>query len=217
MAERASPEGDVTLTFDPQEAAAHLGKVDERLAGLMERAGPYRPRVLAGGYPFQVLLRSIVYQQLSVKAAGTIHARLLDLFPGGVTAGTLLQKDEATLRSAGLSRAKAAAVRDLAAHVLDGTVPETETLRELSDEEIVKRLTAVRGVGRWTVEMLLLFYLGRPDVLPVQDLGVRKGYRITYGLEDLPAPSDLTRYAEIWRPYRSVASWYMWRAVELDD
>lgn len=217
MAERASPEGEVTLTFDPQHAVAHLGGVDQRLAELIKHAGPYRPRVLAGGGPFQVLLRSIVYQQLSGKAAGTIHARLLALFSGEVTASELLEKSEAALRSAGLSRAKVAAVRDLATRVLDGTVPETETLRELADEQIIKRLTAVRGVGRWTVEMLLLFYLGRPDVLPVHDLGVRKGYRITYCLEELPAPRELTRYAEIWRPYRSVASWYMWRAVELDD
>jgi 3-methyladenine DNA glycosylase/8-oxoguanine DNA glycosylase len=128
----------------------------------------------------------------------------------------LIKMDAEALRAAGLSRAKVTAVHDLAAHTQDGTVPGPEALQGMSDDEIVKRLTAVRGVGRWTVEMLLIFHLGRPDVLPVQDLGVRKGFRIVYGLDDLPAPRKLTRFAERWRPYRSVASWYMWRAVHLE-
>lgn len=215
MAERADNESlELVLAFDPAMAARHLRKVDARLSRLMDQAGPYRPRILAGGNPFQVLLRAIVYQQLSGRAAGTIHRRLLELFPGEVDANALLERDEEQLRAAGLSRAKVAAVRDLAGRVIDGTVPDTATLRSLSDEEVVQRLTAVRGVGRWTVEMLLLFFLGRPDVLPVQDLGVRKGFQITYGLDALPAPREITRYAECWRPYRSVASWYMWRATE---
>src|SRR5699024_2315528 len=148
------------LAFDAEVAVAHLEKTDPRLARLMALAGPYQPRMQGGNNPFLVLLRSIVYQQLSGRAAGTIHQRVLDLFDGAPTPGTLLEQDEETLRGAGLSRAKVAAVRDLSEHTLDGTVPELAALRELSDDEIVKRLTMVRGVGRWTVEMLLLFYLG---------------------------------------------------------
>lgn len=205
----------VSLAFNPDTAVAHLEKTDARLADLIARAGPYRPRMRAGNSPFLVLLRSIVYQQLSGRAAGTIHQRVLDLFEGQPNPRDLLALDEETLRASGLSRAKVAAVRDLAGHALDGSVPGLAALREMPDDEIVKCLTAVRGVGRWTVEMLLLFYLGRPDVLPVQDLGVRKGFARTFERDELPGAKELTQFAEAWRPYRSVASWYMWRATEL--
>ncbi len=215
MPEQAGKEPAFRPTFDVGAADAHLRAADQRLADLMDRAGPFRPRQLHGRNPFQVLLRSIVYQQLAGEAAGAIHQRVLALFPNGVSAGPLLEMSEADLRAAGLSRAKVTAVRDLAARVMDETVPGDAVLESLSDKEIVQRLTAVRGIGRWTVEMLLLFYLGRPDVLPVQDLGIRKGFSITYDMEELPAAKELTRYAERWRPYRSVASWYMWRAVHL--
>jgi DNA-3-methyladenine glycosylase II len=136
--------------------------------------------------------------------------------PDGLTPELLLKMPDETLRSAGLSRNKAASVKDLAAKMLDGTVPPLARLKKMTDEEIIEHLIEVRGVGRWTVEMLLIFRLGRPDVLPVSDLGVRKGFQLTYRSRDLPDAARLYRHGERWRPYRSVASWYMWRAVELD-
>lgn len=166
---------------------------------------------------FHALTRSIVYQQLTGRAAATILGRVTGLFapkrfPGPAD---LLEMPSERLRAAGLSAAKAAALRDLAGRALDGTVPSLARVRRMHDEEIIERLTAVRGVGRWTVEMLLIFKLGRPDVLPVGDLGVRKGFALTYGKRKLPAPEVMHRRGKHWRPYRSVASWYLWRALEL--
>ena len=161
-------------------------------------------------------MHAIIYQQLSGKAAATIHGRLLALFPDGdgLAPQPLLDAPDDLLRGAGLSRAKVAAVRDLAAKTLDGTVPPLDILKTLDDEAIIQRLTAVRGVGRWTAEMLLIFRLGRPDVLPIHDLGVRRGFQRTYGLDVLPPPKALHAHGERWRPYRSVASWYLWRAAD---
>jgi len=166
---------------------------------------------------FQVLVRSIVYQQLTGKAAATILGRVVRLFAPKrfPTPLDLLEVPPEQLRAAGLSTAKTAALKDLAARALDGTVPSLARVRRMEDEEIVERLTAVRGIGRWTVEMLLIFKLGRPDVLPLGDLGVRKGFALTFGKRKLPEPAALGRRAERWRPYRSVASWYLWRALEL--
>ena len=166
---------------------------------------------------FQVLIRSIVYQQLTGRAAATILGRVTRLFAPKrfPTPGDLLDIAPELLRGAGLSTAKTAALRDLAARALDGTVPTLSRVRRMHDEEIIERLTAVRGVGRWTVEMLLIFKLGRPDVLPVSDLGVRKGFALTFGSRKLPAPAIMHRRGKRWRPYRSVASWYLWRALEL--
>lgn len=207
----------MALLYDPATAIEAL-KTDAPLARLMEQVGPFRMEVRAMTSPFHGLMRSIVYQQLSGKAAATIHRRVLALFPGDEPPDPdeLLAMPDEALRGAGMSRAKVAAVKDLAAKTLDGVVPPSnQHLSGLDDEEIIERLTAVRGIGRWTVEMLLIFYLGRPDVLPVTDLGVRKGFMLAYGLDDLPKPTALADYGTRWQPYRSVASWYLWRANDL--
>ena len=165
--------------------------------------------------PFHTLLRSITYQQLSGKAASTILGRVLALFPEAhPTPEALLELSPVRLRAAGLSRNKALALKDLAAKTLDGTVPPLRALKRLPDEQVIERLTEVRGVGRWTVEMLLIFTLGRPDVLPVTDLGVRKGFQQAYGMKRLPAFSTLERAGRAWAPYRSFAAWYLWRIVD---
>lgn len=201
------------LEYDPAVALRRLRR-DPRMRDLIRKAGefsliPRRPKE-----PFPALLRSIVYQQLSGKAAATIHGRVLALFPGRAhpSPEALLAIDEQQLRGAGLSHNKMLAARDLAARVIDGTVPPLRKLRRMSDEEIVERLTAVRGIGRWTVEMMLIFTLGRPDVLPLNDLGVMRGFTRVYGGK--PDPAELAEQGEQWRPYRSVASWYLWRAAE---
>lgn len=205
------------LQFDPDEAVGHLATADPQLGELIRVAGPYtvQPDLDAG--IFESLMRSIVYQQLSGKAAATIFGRLVALWPGQrfPTADQLLAADEQTLRSVGLSRNKAFAVQDLARHQRDGQLPTVEQAAALSDAELVEQITKVRGIGPWTVEMLMIFRLGRPDVLPVTDLGVRKGFRLTYGDAELPSIQRLVEHAEGWRPFRSVASWYMWRALEL--
>ena len=166
--------------------------------------------------PFHSLMRAITYQQLSGKAAATIHGRVVALFPegSGPHPELLLELPETALRGAGLSRNKLLALKDLAAKSLDGTVPETRGLDALTDDEIIERLTQVRGVGRWTVEMFLIFTLGRPDVLPVTDLGIRRGFQRAYGMQRLPAYSTVERAGRAWSPYRSVASWYLWRMAD---
>ncbi len=205
------------LAFDPDQAVAVLKQADRRLARVIERAGPFTHRPDKAQSPFYSLLRAIVYQQLAGKAAAAIFGRVTDLYPGrrGLTATALLATPSEKLRGAGLSRNKMLAVKDLAAKTLDGTVPSLAKLKKMDDEEIVSRLVQVRGVGPWTVEMLLIFRLGRPDVLPVGDYGVRKGFMFTYRKQELPTPKELLKHGERWRPYRSVASWYMWRAVDL--
>jgi 3-methyladenine DNA glycosylase/8-oxoguanine DNA glycosylase len=205
------------LCFDPDEAYRHLAAVDPRLGALMAQVGPYRMRPQPTHSLFTALLRSIVYQQLSGKAAATILGRVNRLFAlrRFPTPGELLEISPGRLREAGLSAAKTAAVRDLAARTLDGTVPSLARIRRMEDEEIVERLTVVRGIGRWTAEMLLIFRLGRPDVLPLTDLGVQKGFGRTFRTRELPEPSAIARRGKRWRPYRSVASWYLWRALEL--
>jgi len=167
--------------------------------------------------PFHALARAIVYQQLSGKAAETIFGRVEAIFPrGGFKPEAVVATADETLRTAGMSRAKVAALKDLAAKTLDRTVPGLARLKRMEDAEILARLVQVRGIGTWTVEMLLIFRLGRPDVLPVTDLGVRRGFMLTYGHEELPGPASIIEHAERWRPYRSVASWYLWRAVDLE-
>ena len=204
--------------FDPEEAVRAVCAADKKLARWIRRCGPYALEPSKLHSPFAALTRSIVYQQLHGRAAATILARVVALFSASgkkfPTPQQLLDAPEEALRGAGLSRNKLLAVRDLAAKTLDGTVPTLAALRRMSDEEIVDRLTEVRGIGRWTVEMMLMFRLGRPDVLPATDYGVRKGYSIVYGGE-MPAPKDLLAHGERWRPYRSVASWYFWRITEL--
>lgn len=166
--------------------------------------------------PFESLARNIIYQQLHGNAAAAIHQRVRDLFGKRtrLTPREILNAPEELLRGAGLSRAKTAAIKDLAAKTLDGTVPTLARLSRMADEEIIERLTTVRGIGRWTVEMLLIFRLGRPDVLPVGDFAVRKGFMHVYGLQEQPKPGELLLHGERWRPFRSVASWYLWRASE---
>ena len=204
------------LCYEPEEAVRHLSSADATLAALMERAGPFSMQIRKLHDPFEALARNIVFQQLHGNAAAAIHKRVLDLFGGGkLRPADIIGAPEETLRGAGLSGAKLAALKDLAAKTVDGTVPTLARLRRMSDEEIVERLTRVRGIGRWTVEMLLMFRLGRPDVLPVGDFAVRKGFALAYGLKESPKPKELAEHGERWRPYRSVASWYMWRAVEL--
>lgn len=207
----------MTLAYDPTAAVAHLRRADVHLATAIEAAGPFalQPRPLQS--PFEALLRSIVYQQLSGKAAATIYGRVESLLPKRRRSAwpqTIIELEEATLRSAGLSRNKTAAVKDLAAKTIDGTVPPLRKLRGMCDEAIIERLIAVRGIGVWTVQMLLIFRLGRPDVLPVADLGVRKGFQRVYGTDDLPSAAELTAHGETWRPFRSVASWYLWRVLD---
>jgi DNA-3-methyladenine glycosylase II len=166
--------------------------------------------------PFDALAESIAYQQLSGKAAAKIFSRVRALYPKRkwLDPEQLLATPDETLRGAGLSRAKTAALKDLAAKTMDGTVPSGRALIRMTDDEIIERLTAVRGIGRWTVEMLLLFDLGRPDVWPVDDYGVRKGFAKTFGRRKLPTPKQLVKFGEKWRPYRSVAAWYFWRALD---
>ncbi|MGH7585405.1 MAG: methylated-DNA--[protein]-cysteine S-methyltransferase [Gemmatimonadales bacterium] len=202
------------LAFDARAALAVLGR-DPVLRPLMRRGGPFAPDLAPAQSPYEALAEAIVYQQLSGRAAGTIHARVEALggnrFP---SPDRMLALPEAKLRGAGLSRAKTAAMRDLARRALDGTVPGLATLRRLPDDEIVERLTEVRGVGRWTVEMFLLFRLGRGDVWPVDDLGVRKGFARAAGFTAMPTAKELMAEGERWRPYRSVAAWYCWRALD---
>jgi DNA-3-methyladenine glycosylase II len=202
--------------YDPEEAIAYLSSVDPTLARVMERVGPFELPIRLIHNPFEALARNIIYQQLHGNAAGAIHRRVLALFgKDRLHPQDILDASEERLRGAGLSGAKLVALKDLAAKALDGTVPTLARLRRMDDEEIIEHLTQVRGVGRWTVEMLLIFRLGRADVLPVGDFAVRKGFSLVYDMKELPKPKELLHYGERWRPYRSVASWYMWRVNEL--
>lgn len=206
----------MSYAYDPESAVAALRDADARLGRMIDRVGDFRLRDQSAMTPFQALLRSIVYQQLSGKAAGSIHARVQGLFPAKrPTPKRLLSLSDNELRGAGLSRGKVLAVRDLATRCLDGTVPGRAGLKRMDDEAIIERLIQVRGIGRWTVEMLLIFNLQRPDVLPVDDLGVRRGFMRTFGGKELPDAKKMLRRGRRWRPYRSVASWYLWRASEL--
>jgi DNA-3-methyladenine glycosylase II len=203
--------------YDPAQALRHLRREDKTLAALIKRVGPFTMESRAHLTPFQGLLRAIVYQQLSSLAAGSIDRRFKALFPGRrPSAKRLLGFDTDTLRSVGLSGSKVASVQDLARKTIDGVAPNRRALATMDDEAIIEQLVSIRGIGRWTAEMLLIFNLGRPDVLPVADLGVRKGYMLHVGDDQMPSPQELLAHGERWRPYRSVASWYLWRACELD-
>jgi 3-methyladenine DNA glycosylase/8-oxoguanine DNA glycosylase len=217
--------------LDHTEALAHLSRVDRKLARIIAKSAPITLQPERTQSIFEALLESIIYQQLNGKVAATITGRVKALFPEnthrlrtrrGLVAGfptpeQILAATPELLRSAGLSQNKMLAIRDLAAKTLDGTVPTTREAHRLSDDELVARLTAVRGIGRWTVEMLLLFRLGRPDVLAVDDYGIRKGFAKIHKLAELPKPKELLAYGERWRPHRSIASWYLWRAAEMKD
>ncbi len=197
-------------------ATDHLAATDPRFAALIARARPFAPRAAVLVRPFDSLAESIAYQQLSGKAAATIWGRVRALYPRRkwLDPKQVLATPDETLRACGLSWNKIAALKDLSAKTIDGTVPTGSALAKMSDEEIITHLTAVRGIGRWTVEMLLLFQLGRLDVWPISDLGVQKGYAKTFGKRKLPTPKQLHKIGEKWRPYRSVAAWYFWRALD---
>ncbi len=210
-------DGEVVLGFDPCIAVEHLRSSDPALARVMDTVGPFRLERVKKPSIFLALAEAIVYQQLTGKAAATIFARLCALFPGardGPTADQILGAGDEELRGVGLSRSKLLSLRDLARKTADGEIPTPAEIDRMEDEAIIERLTQVRGIGRWTAEMLLIFHLGRPDVLPVDDYGVRKGFALAYD-RDLPSPKELAAYGAQWKPYRTVASWYLWRTVEL--
>lgn len=219
------------LPYDPAEAIAALSAADPKLAKLITRAGPFTLRLASQQSPFEALTESIIYQQLHGKAAAAIHARLIagfqpmpTLTPIHPTPEQILDCPTPQLRAAGLSANKTLALRDLAAKTIDGTVPTLARIRRMSDAAIIDHLTQVRGIGKWTVEMFLIFRLGRPDIFPTSDYGVRKGFALTFqGLKPttkvtpdlLPTPAEMERRAKKWTPWRSVASWYLWRACDL--
>ncbi len=219
------PDGRRTPRYDAAEACRALSLADPKLAALIARAGPFTLKLKSQHSPFETLLEAILSQQLHGAAVRAILHKLLKLF-GDIhpTPALLLSQPDEALRAAGLSRNKALALQDLARKTLDGTVPSLNAIRKMADEEIVRRLTAVRGVGPWTVEMMLIFRLGRPDVLPVTDYAVRKGFALTFTrlpktkpftAAMLADPRVMTRRARRWQPWRSVASWYLWRACDL--
>jgi 3-methyladenine DNA glycosylase/8-oxoguanine DNA glycosylase len=204
------------LPFDLRIAKAALAAKDERLARLIEETVEFQIEMESMDSPYEALMESITYQSISGKAAATIFARIKALGINGraPTPQEMLKLRPQKLRKAGLSGAKVLAMKDLAQKTIDGVVPTLEEAQKMSDEELVERLVSVRGIGAWTVEMLLIFRLGRPDVLPIHDLGVKKGWSVTYGKKRMPKPKELLAFGERWRPYRTVASWYMWRAFE---
>jgi DNA-3-methyladenine glycosylase II len=204
------------LPFDLATACAHLSSRDEKLAELIQSTLQFQLDDILAESPYAALLEAITHQSISGKAAATIFARVKALSStGGIpTPQEMLKLKKLALRKAGLSGAKILAMKDLAQKTIDGVVPTLEQAEKMSDEELVERLVSVRGIGAWTVEMFLIFRLGRPDVLPIHDLGVKKGWSVTYGKKHMPKPKELLAFGERWRPYRTVASWYMWRAFE---
>lgn len=195
----------------------YLSKVDKTLSRLIKKIGPITLEPNTKKNPYEALFSSVVYQQLTGKAAATILQRVLDLYPKKKfpKPEELLKTPDKKLRAAGLSNAKMLALQDIARKTMDGLVPTKRAIIKMDDEEIITRLTQIRGVGQWTVEMLLIFNLGRPDVFPATDYGVRKGFALTYGQSDLPNFKELHAYSERWRPFRTTAAWYLWRALEL--
>jgi len=204
------------LAFNLEEALRHLSESDEQLKRLIAETIPFQIDVADAQSPYETLLESIAYQSISGKAAATIFGRIKALGENGrpPSPERMLKIRKAALRKAGLSSAKVVAMKDLARKTIEGIVPTYEQALLLSDDELVERLVSVRGIGAWTVEMFLIFRLGRPDVLPIHDLGVKKGWSVAYGKKHMPKPAELLKFGERWRPYRTVASWYMWRAFE---
>jgi 3-methyladenine DNA glycosylase/8-oxoguanine DNA glycosylase len=203
---------------DPIAATGRLRASDAVLARLIDRVGPFRMQRSTAPGTFAALSEAIIYQQLTAKAAATIHARVCALFPDtpdGPTAEQILRTTDDQLRTAGLSRPKLLALRDLARRTVDGEIPSLAQAHALEDAALIERLTAVRGIGRWTAEMFLMFHLGRPDVLPVDDYGIRKGFMTAFERSELPSRQDLAVHGARWQPYRTVASWYLWRAAEM--
>lgn len=205
----------ISLPFDHMAAHEFLARTDKRLARVIERTGAFQFKLDECDSVYESLLEAIAYQSISGKAAATIFARVRALGSNGQcpTPAELLRVRFQALRKAGLSRAKILAVKDLAQKTIEGVVPTLAAAEKMTDEELVERLISVRGIGAWTVEMFLIFRLGRPDVLPIHDYGVQKGYALTYGKRKIPKPKELLKFGERWRPWRTVASWYMWRVV----
>jgi len=206
-----------SLPFDHVAAHEFLCRSDKQLARVIAQVGEFQFKLDECESVYESLLEAIAYQSISGKAAATIFARIKALGSNGICPSPqeILTAPIRALRKAGLSKAKALAMKDLAQKTVEGVVPTLEAAQKLKDEELVERLISVRGIGAWTVEMFLIFRLGRPDVLPVHDYGVQKGYALTYGKKKIPKPRELAEFGERWRPYRTVASWYMWRAVGL--
>jgi DNA-3-methyladenine glycosylase II len=197
-----------------RKAVTHLKKTDPKMAAVIEHVGPCRFTLRTEGTHFDAVARAIVYQQLSGKAAATIHGRFTALLSGNTpVAAQLLALSDDVLKGAGISRQKAGYLRDLASRVHNGSVP-IDTLHELSNDEIVQALTSIKGVGQWTAQMFLMFRLGRPDILPELDLGIQKGIQRAYGLRKLPTPERVRQIGAKWAPYRTVASWYLWRLLD---
>jgi methylated-DNA-[protein]-cysteine S-methyltransferase len=210
-------DGNHGFAFDPDAAIATLTSADPGLARLIDAVGPFRMELKAASSVFAALAEAIVYQQLSGRAAETIFARVRALFPRGHEGPTpeqILRAPEAKLRGAGLSQSKFLSLRDLAKRTVAGELPTLGEIGAMDDETVIEKLTEVRGIGRWTAEMLLMFRLGRPDVLPIDDYGIRKGFAVAFKKKALPEKSEVERRGRRWQPYRTVASWYLWRAAE---
>jgi DNA-3-methyladenine glycosylase II len=205
-------------TFDVQAASKLISKADPEMSRLIKSVGPCLLELQPAQTVFESLLEAIVYQQLTARAAGTILGRVKDLYGGSSpTPAQILKTPDNRLRSAGLSRAKVLAARDLSEKIKNGTLPLITELSGMTDEEIVEAFTSVRGIGEWTVQMFLIFKLGRPDVMPCKDYGVRKGFARVFDLDELPSPTEVLSRSECWRPYRTVASWYLWRVPASDN
>lgn len=212
------PFSSVSRMSDPKfyaEAALHIARQDPDFASLIAQVGPCLLSPKVERNPYEALLRAIAYQQLNGKAAEAILGRFLALYPDGFPSPQQIQATaDEVIRGCGFSASKLLAIRSLAENTLAGVVPSREEAQMLSDEELIKRLVTLRGIGRWTVEMLLIFNLQRMDVLPVDDFGVREGWKLLKGLPEQPKPKVLAEIGEAWQPYRSVATWYLWRAVD---
>jgi 3-methyladenine DNA glycosylase/8-oxoguanine DNA glycosylase len=212
-------EGDGVLPFDPAFALDHLRDADPALGRLIDTVGPFRMQIRRAPSIFIALAEAIVYQQLHAKAAASIFARLRALYPRAheaPTAAQILKTSDAKLRGAGLSQSKLLSLRDLARRDASGEIPHLAAINRLENEAIIEKLTQVRGIGQWTVEMLLIFRLGRPDVLPLDDFGVRKGFGFAFKKNrGMPTKEEMEKRGRRWQPYRSVASWYLWRAADI--
>ncbi len=200
-------------------AIRHLSTVDPILGALIAKVKPCDLKPDRVQSPFQALVQAVAHQQLNGKAANTILARFIALFPHGrfPSAKEIVDLNASALTGVGFSRAKAAYVREIARLALEGVVPGNRQINRMSDDEIIARLTQIKGVGRWTVEMLLIFSLGRPDILPADDYGIRQGFAIAFGKRKLPEPKQILKHGQKWRPYRTTASWYLWQAVDLRE
>ncbi len=205
------------LPYDPEEAVRFLRAADPDISSLIDAVGAFQLPPTPDISPFQSLMNAVLAQQISRHAANAIRGRLYALFPdsGVPTHEDILSCPEETLRGVGISRNKIATIRNLASKASEGYLPDRQVLDSMETSAIVDRLTALRGIGQWTAEMLLIFYLGRPDILPVADLGIRRGFKIAFELKEMPKPRELAEYGRRWKPYRSVASWYLWRANDL--